>query len=161
MTVEPRALRDAMGCFATGVTVVSTLTGDNKPVGITVNSFNSVSLDPPLVLFSLDRNANHLQTFLDAGSYAINVLSEDQEAISNGFARSGDSYFGEAPHRMSDLGCPVLDGALACFECETENTFDGGDHVIFVGRVRRVSHNTFGDPLLYYRGNYSAVRNAD
>jgi len=157
MPVDPRAFRDAMGCFATAVTVVTTTTGDGRPVGVTVNSFNSVSLDPPLVLFNLGRNASNLQEFLSGGKFAVNVLRADQQHVSSGFANSGGNHFDELEHEVSELGCPLIPGAIAVFECETETTYDGGDHIIFIGRVHRVRHQPDDAPLMYYRGRYAAL----
>jgi len=158
MPVDQRAFRDAMGCFATAVTVVTTMTDDGRPVGVTVNSFNSVSLDPPLVLFSLARSASNLEQFTADGPFAVNVLRADQEHISNGFATRGDSHFSELEHEISELGCPLVPDAIAVFECEPEAVHDGGDHVIIIGRVNRVRHQPDDAPLLYYRGRYAAVR---
>jgi flavin reductase (DIM6/NTAB) family NADH-FMN oxidoreductase RutF len=157
MAFDQRAFRDAMGCFATGVTVVSTVTEDGRPVGITVNSFSSVSLEPPLVLFCIDREATNLNAFQNHGRFAINVLGGDQQSISNGFAGNGDVMFENIAHRRTEEGCPLIPDAIVVFECETEATYDGGDHVIFVGRVKRIEQNSGGEPLLYFRGRYAAV----
>lgn len=158
MSIEPRAFRDAMGCFASAVTVVSTCGDDKMPVGVTVNSFNSVSLEPPLVLFCLGLEATNLQRFLDNGKFVVNVLAEDQQDISTGFAKDGENFFASIEHDWSEHGCPVLKGALALFECDMETTYDGGDHIILIGRVRKVSHRPEGNPLVYYRSRYAAVR---
>lgn len=157
MEFDQRAFRDAMGCFATGVTVISTTTDDGRAVGVTVNSFSSVSLDPPLVLFCIDRKATNLTTFQNAGGFAINVLRDDQHQLSNGFAGKGDTMFENIEYEKSDLGSPLLPDTIACFECETETTHDGGDHVIFIGRVKRIQQNGDGAPLLYFKGRYAAV----
>lgn len=158
MSVEPRAFRDAMGCFASAVTVVSTCGDNDKPVGVTVNSFNSVSLEPPLILFCLGLEATNLQRFLDNGRFVVNVLAEDQQDISNGFAKDGENFFATLEHDWSENGCPVIRGAVALFECDMETTHDGGDHIILIGRVRKVSHRADGNPLLYYRSRYASVR---
>lgn len=157
MEFDQRAFRDAMGCFATGVTVISTTSEDGRAVGVTVNSFSSVSLDPPLVLFCIDRKATNLATFQSAGGFAINILRDDQHQLSNGFAGQGDTMFETIAYEKSDLGSPLLPDTIACFECETETTHDGGDHVIFIGRVKRIRQNGDGDPLLYFKGRYAAV----
>ena len=154
MSVDPRAFRDAMGCFATGITVVTTTTRDGRPVGVTVNSFNSVSLDPPLVLFSLSLNATNLQEFLDAGRFTINILGAHQQEISNGFSGTGSDFFQEIEFELPEHGCPLVPEAIAGFECDMETTHQGGDHVIFLGRVRRVWSDPDSAPLLYYRGRY-------
>lgn len=157
MNFDQREFRDAMGCFATGVTVISTMSEDGRAVGVTVNSFSSVSLDPPLVLFCIDRKATNLATFENSGRFAVNVLCDDQQQLSNGFAGNGDSLFETVEYRKSDFGCPLLPGAIAFFECETEAIHDGGDHVIFVGRVRRIEQSDDGAPLLYFKGRYAAI----
>jgi flavin reductase (DIM6/NTAB) family NADH-FMN oxidoreductase RutF len=158
MTFDQRAFRDAMGCFATGITVVSTMTGDGRPVGMTVNSFSSVSLDPPLVLFSLARTASNYDAFAQAEKFAISVLRDDQRDISQGFASSSNGYFNEITYEETDFGCPLVPDAIAVFECLTEAKHDGGDHVIMVGRVDRVRCMSEGEPLLYYRGRYAEIR---
>ena len=147
-----------MGCFASAVTVVSTCADGERPVGVTVNSFNSVSLDPPLVLFCLGLEATNLRNFLDNGRFVVNILNEDQQDISNGFAKDGDNHFANVAHGWSSHGCPVIDGAMAVFECDVETTYEGGDHIILIGRVRNVSHRPDGNPLVYYRSRYAAIR---
>lgn len=157
MSVERRAFRDALGCFATGVTVATSVSPDGQLLGITANSFNSVSLDPPLVLFSIDRNAYSLDAFIAAGCFAINVLREDQRELSNNFARAlADKWVG-VHYELWQTGAPILTDALANFDCETHSTYDGGDHVIFVGRVIRMACAPSGKPLVYFRGGYSRL----
>ena len=157
MTIEPRAFRDAMGCFATGVTVISTLTPEGEPVGLTANSFNSVSLDPPLVLFSLAKDATRFHAYVGSRHFAVNVLAEDQRELSSRFARKGETSWDGVHFHTWETGCPIVPGAIASFECVTEATHPGGDHVIFVGRVLKVLHLEAGRPLLYYRGRYINV----
>ena len=158
MTVPPRELRDAMGRFATGVTVVTGIGADGGPVGVTVNSFNSVSLEPPLVLFSLDRAANSMAPFSDCRHFAVNVLGEHQAELSEAFAaRDGADKWTGVSWRPGRNACPLLADALAIFECTTETTHDGGDHVIFVGRVDHVAMRPSGRPLLYFRGDYARI----
>lgn len=152
-----RHLRDALGWFATGVTIVTTCAENGERIGITANSFNSVSLDPPLVLFSLDRRAYSLPVFERAGRFAVNVLDESQADLSSRFARpSGDKWNG-TPCESGLDGCPVLSESLAVFECETHACHDGGDHVIFIGRVRRLRVRDDGRPLLFARGRYGRL----
>ena len=157
MSIEPRAFRDAMGCFATAVTVVSTTTPEGQAVGVTVNSFNSVSLDPPLILFCLGRDATSFDQFLAAGRFAINILRQDQVDISNGFASDGLNFFQTLECNVSSMGNPLVSNALAMFDCETEAVHDGGDHVILIGRVNELQHDPHGHPLLYYRGRYGTI----
>lgn len=154
---DKRALREALGWYATGVAVVTSVAADGRPLGLTVNSFSSVSLDPPLVLFSLDRGAFSLPEFVAAGHFAINILSEDQRDLSTVFARPlADKWSGLAYDRWQ-TGSPILRDTLASFECRTEATYDGGDHLIFLGRVMRLDHRKGGRPLLYFRGAYSRI----
>ncbi|NQV61512.1 MAG: flavin reductase family protein [Alphaproteobacteria bacterium] len=155
--IDPRAFRDAMGCFASAVTVVSTTSNQGQAVGVTVNSFNSVSLDPPLVLFCLGREATNHDHFMAAGRFAVNILRREQDKISNGFAADGANFFQTLEPEISVLGNPLVPNALAVFDCEIEAVHDGGDHVILIGRVRELRHDPKGEPLLYYRGRYSAV----
>lgn len=157
MSLDARAFRDAMGRFATGVTIVSTVGPDGDGLGVTVNSFNSVSLDPPLVLFSLSREASCFEEYVAAGKFAVNVLGRDHIAISSKFATPGESRWNGVAHETGETGCPVLPGALAVFECTTETIHDGGDHVIFIGRVVRADYSDGGEPLLYFRSRYCQV----
>ncbi|MEQ9640918.1 MAG: flavin reductase family protein [Alphaproteobacteria bacterium] len=155
--IDPRAFRDAMGCFATGITVISALTTDGEPVGMTVNSFSSVSLDPPLILYSLARSASRFNEFARAERFVVNVLGQSHEPLSTRFATRGVSGWEDVAHDRCEDGCPALADALAVFECVTEARHDGGDHVIVVGRVERVRQSPAGEPLLFYRGAYSRI----
>jgi flavin reductase (DIM6/NTAB) family NADH-FMN oxidoreductase RutF len=157
MKFDRRAFRNALGCFATGVTVVTTVTDAGEPVGLTANSFSSVSLDPPLVLFCLDRASHNLDAFRAAGRFAVNVLGDDQRDLSVRFSTTiGDRWDGVVWERW-ETGAPVLNGCLAALDCETEAIHEGGDHVIIVGRVKRLAAVADGKPLLYFRGNYATV----
>ena len=157
MSLDPRSFRQALGCFATGITVVTSVGLDGEYLGFTANSFNSVSLDPPLVLFSLDRGAYSLKAFEAAGVFAINILREDQEAVSIAFARALSSKWEGVRTEIWQTGSPILVDALASFDCETISMHDGGDHVIFVGRVLRLRAGVDGRPLLYFRGAYRQI----
>ena len=157
MSIDPRAFRNAMGCFASAVTVISTTTAQGQAVGVTVNSFNSVSLDPPLVLFCLGRDASNFDHFLASGRFSVNILRHGQDSISNGFAADGANFFQTLESDLSTLGNPLIPDALAMFDCQTEAVHDGGDHVILIGRVNELRHDPDGDPLLYYRGRYSEI----
>ncbi len=152
--MEPSDFRNALGCFATGVTVVTAVGPRGELIGITINSFNSVSLDPPLVLFSLNRRAYSMGAFLSTQAFAVNILRAGQEAISERFARSLEDKWSGVEHEAWDSGCPILTCALAGFECKIRHTYHGGDHVIFVGEVTRQHHDPDGQPLLYHRGKY-------
>lgn len=158
MTIDSRAFRNALGCFATGITVITTVEPDGTPVGVTVNSFSSVSLDPPLVLFCLGRASQSLAAFESAGAYAVNILADDQQDLSNRFANRNlqERWDGVAAER-GVTGVPLLKGCLATIECDLDKMLDGGDHVILVGRVRRLESREDGKPLLYFRGGYKEL----
>ncbi len=151
---DPRELREHLGCFATGVTIVTARGARDQMLGVTANSFNSVSLDPPLVLFSLDRRAYSLWDFLSTGHFAVNVLAEGQAELSTRFARPMSDKWSGVAWATWDHGCPILDGCHANFECSIAYTYAGGDHVIFVGRVERMACDTGKAPLVYHRGGY-------
>lgn len=155
--LDGRSLRDALGCFATGVTVVATLSSDGVPLGMTMNSFSSVSLDPPLILFSLDRGSQYFDEFMAAKHFSVNVLSGAQQALSNQFAMRGRDPVDPEDFDTWDTGCPILKGALAVLECEVEQKLEGGDHIIFLCRVLKASHTDEGAPLLFHRGAYLKV----
>ena len=154
---DTRLLRDAFGCFATGVTVVTTNAPDGEPVGLTVNSFSSVSLDPPLLLVCPAKAAGTTELLESAGSFAVNVLGSGAKATSTRFARKGADRFGSEDWSTSKLGLPVLTGALAVFECRKHALHEGGDHRILVGRIVHASFHAEDDPLLYYRGEYRGI----
>lgn len=149
-----RTFRDALGCFATGICVVTACGPDGDFIGLTVNSFNSVSLDPPLVLWSLDANSPNLDAFRSASHYVVNILAADQEGISQRFATRAGDKFGELELCVGAGGAPLLPGCCAWFECANEIRHPGGDHLIFVGRVTRFTHDPAREPLLYHAGRY-------
>jgi len=152
---EPRILRDALGCFATGVTVVTTIGLDGGPIGLTANSFTSVSLDPPLILFALARASANLPAFETAGRFAVNVLQIGQQPLGGRFATRGVSRFDGVDWALADdSGSPILAGSLASFDCTTHAVHDGGDHLIFIGKVRQAWFEPHRDPLLYFRGKF-------
>jgi flavin reductase (DIM6/NTAB) family NADH-FMN oxidoreductase RutF len=151
--VDQRHLRHALGRFATGVTVITTRTLGGKPEGLTANSFSAVSLDPPLVLWSLRQNAPSLSSFRDAGYFAVNVLAVDQCDLSRHFATPAPDKFSVIDHAAGLGGCPLLPNTLASFECSTEHQVIGGDHIIFIGRVHRATYRD-GEPLIFSAGQY-------
>ncbi|HXV25064.1 MAG TPA: flavin reductase family protein [Alphaproteobacteria bacterium] len=156
-SLDPQAFRLALGCFTTGITVVTAVAPSGEFLGITANSFNSVSLDPPLVLFSLHRAAYSLGAFTDGGHFAVNILAEDQQELSIRFARAlGDKWSG-IDYEVWETGAPILKGCLASFECRTRALYDGGDHVIFLGEVLNLRTAGKGRPLLYFRGSYRSL----
>lgn len=149
-----RSFRDALGSFATGIAVVTTTTPEGEQLGLTINSFNSVSLDPPLVLWSLDLNSPNLAAFRNASHYTINILAADQIAVSQHFATRQPDKFSNTAHCPGDIGAPLLHGCCAWFECVNETQYPGGDHLIFLGRVARFTHDPLRPPLLYHSGRY-------
>ena len=157
--IDPRALRIAFGRFATGVAVVTTLAPDGAPVGLTVNSFNSVSLDPPLVLWGLMQRSALLPVFLESPRFAVNVLAAGQQALSDRFASRAEDRFAGVGWEPGGGGMPLLHDALARFECAVEHVFEAGDHLMFLGRVERFEHRD-GDPLLFFSSRYAALRPA-
>ncbi|OLS60710.1 p-hydroxyphenylacetate 3-hydroxylase reductase component [Pseudomonas putida] len=153
---DSRAFRRALGNFATGVTVVTADDGRGNKVGVTANSFNSVSLDPPLILWSLDKRSSSLATFDAASHFAVNILAADQIDLSNNFAKPRDDRFGGIAHQAGAGGAPILSDCSANFQCEKYQMVDGGDHWIMIGKV--VAFEDCGrSPLLYHQGAYSMV----
>ena len=150
---DPRDFRNALGQFATGVTVVTTRTSAGEPIGLTANSFSSVSLSPPLVLWSLSLRSPNLPNFLQATHFAINVLARDQIALSQRFSKPMPNKFEGIACTDSASGIPLLTGTSAHFECRTEARHYSGDHVIFIGHVLHYSHAD-REALGYYRGRY-------
>jgi flavin reductase (DIM6/NTAB) family NADH-FMN oxidoreductase RutF/pimeloyl-ACP methyl ester carboxylesterase len=153
---DPRVLRDALGCFGTGVTVVTTIDHAGQPVGFTANSFSSVSLEPPLILFCISKRSSNLETFLAAEGFAVNVLHIGQQLTSARFAQHHDSRFDgiEWDQHHSKAASPFLTGSLASFDCNRHAVVEAGDHVIFIGLVRYAVFEPHRDPLLYFRGKY-------
>jgi flavin reductase (DIM6/NTAB) family NADH-FMN oxidoreductase RutF len=159
VSINPREFRQALGCFATGITVVTTASREAGMIGITANSFNSVSLDPPLVLFSLDRRAYSLAAFHSAGHFAINVLSEGQRHLSVIFATPLIDKWDNVHYELWDTGCRS-DGHARQLRIKTQHIYDGGDHLIFVGRVQKMRFAADGHPLLFFRGGSRHMRDA-
>jgi len=151
---DPRTLRDALGCFATGVTVVTCLKPDGEPAGLTVNSFTSLSLDPPLLLVCLYKQAASAPALVAASHFAINVLQTGQQPASIRFSTRDEDRFGTTPWACGEAGAPILEDSLGVFECERFAVYDGGDHHILVGEVVKASFDSSMDPLLYFRGRY-------
>ena len=149
-----RELRDALGRFATGVTVVTTMT-PRGPLGITANSFASVSLEPPLILWSPARNSRRFPAFERASHFAVHVLSAGQRTLAEHFAGPGDG-FGEVTFTPGIGDAPLFEGCTARFECRHEAGYDGGDHLIVVGEVLRLAQADLR-PLIYHRGRYCGL----
>ncbi len=159
--VDPRAFRQALGQFATGVAVITAEGADGGAIGMTMSSFNSVSVEPPLVLFSIDRKAFSLEAMTEAKGYAVNILGRDQEQLSNKFARALGDKWSAVEHTLGHMAAPLIAGALAHFECVPYAQYDGGDHVIFVGRVVRFSAFPVSEPLIFFRGAYRSLQSND
>ena len=153
---DPRALRDAFGSYLTGVTVVTTRGSDGTPVGFTCNSFTSVSLDPPMVLVCPGTFLSSYPVFTSARHFTVNILSEDQRAISNIFAGSKEDRFAQVPHSVDLNGMPVIEGALARFSCKTDRVIPAGDHSVLLGEVQEYIHND-GVGLGYVAGRYFSL----
>ncbi len=152
---DPRHFRRALGRFATGVTIVTTRGPDGKLEGLTANSFSSVSLDPPLVLWSLKTTAPSLERFVASGVFAVNVLGTHQTDLCRHFATPAVDKFASVDHAPGLDGCPLIASALARFECRTQQVIEAGDHQIFLGRVMRVTHRD-GEPLIFSTGAFWA-----
>jgi flavin reductase (DIM6/NTAB) family NADH-FMN oxidoreductase RutF len=146
--------RAALGMFATGVTIVTARAMDGQVIGLTANSFNSVSLTPPLVLWSLSRVAASLPVFSAGSHYAINVLAADQKALAERFASRGADRWSGVLFDTGAGGAPLLHGAAATFECFNRSRYEEGDHVIFVGEVERCTRREGASPLLFHGGRY-------
>ena len=163
MALTPRAappsfsaddFRAALAMFATGVTIVTARTAGGEPIGLTANSFNSVSIDPPLVLWSLSRQAGSMPAFARGSHYAINILAADQRALAERFASKDVQRFEGVSFRTGASGVPLLDGAAAVFECFNRSRYEEGDHVIFVGEVEACVRGAVAQPLIFHGGRY-------
>jgi 3-hydroxy-9,10-secoandrosta-1,3,5(10)-triene-9,17-dione monooxygenase reductase component len=152
-----RELRGAFGRFATGVTIATARAPGGQPVGVTVNSFTSVSLDPPLILWSLARKASSLPIFLGGSHFAVNVLSEEQHSLSERFATPVENRFEGVDWSPGMAGVPLLSGCIAIFECLNAKHIEAGDHTLFLGSVQRYRCRT-GAPLLFFASRYGALR---
>lgn len=151
---DPKSFRKALGAFTTGVTIVTTRDANGKDVGLTANSFNSVSLDPPLILWSIDKKSSSFQAFMDEEHFAVHILSVDQERLSAQFARSGVDRFSGIEVDRGPHDIPLLNGCSARFVCKTHERYAGGDHVIIVGEVIEFDSTPVG-PLVFHSGNYA------
>lgn len=157
-TLDPKALRQVFGQFCTGVTAVCASDADGRRYGITVNSFSSLSLDPPLALFALIRDSETLKVIEAAGAFSINILAESQQDISNRLAKKG------GPEKMDGIvtrpgvtGAPIVEGSIGHMDCTLRNSYDGGDHVILVGEIKQAAIGEPLPPLLYFRSAYRTV----
>ncbi len=158
--IDPRDFRNALGSYATGVTIITASGADKKPYGLTCNSFASVSLNPPLVLWSLVLYSSSLSAFQNATHFTVNVLGASQEALANKFAKSSDDKFVGVEWTPGLGHAPVLSDSVANFQCRSVNRYYGGDHVIFLGAVEAYSYSR-REPLLFSRGGYGRFVAAD
>ncbi|MCB1854733.1 MAG: flavin reductase family protein [Pseudomonadales bacterium] len=154
MNIDGRELRNALGRFATGVCIISTVSRSGEAMGLTANSFASVSLDPPLVLWSLQNNSDVFEVFSQPQHFAINVLAREHQEHSSRYARKGDHSLDPGHFTPGKYGSPLINDALVSFECELHATHEGGDHLIIVGRVKDMLAREHGEPLLFYSGGY-------
>lgn len=154
--IDPKDFRRALGAFATGVTVITTCRPNGALAGLTANSFNSVSLSPPLVLWSLSQFSPNLAAFQECAYFAVNILAADQVHLSQRFSRPASDKFADVPMRQGAGGVPLLEGVAASFTCRNEFRYYGGDHVIFIGRVVAYEH-TDRHPLVFARGRYMDI----
>ncbi len=157
--IDGTCLREALGHFATGVAVVTTVGDHGAPVGLTINSFNSVSMTPPLVLWSLARSAPSFSAFRNHPAFAINILAKDQLELCMQFARSSDNKFRNVSYQPGRDGVPLIDGAVAQLECRTYRRYDGGDHEIYLGEVMGLSTDD-RHPLVFHRGQFRHLAGA-
>ena len=157
MTIDQAAFRETLGLFVTGVTVITARGIDGRRIGITANSFNSVSLDPPLVLWSVAMKARSLPDFEAARHFAVHILREDQTDLSQRFARSGVDKFEGLDTREGLGGVPLIDECAACLECSIFGRHPAGDHIVYVAEVQRMQAAPSARPLVYHGGRYAAL----
>jgi len=153
-TFDPRELRNVLGQFATGVTVITTTDPAGNKVGLTANSYNSVSLDPPLILWSLARNSRSMNVFSTCEAFVVHILAAHQEDLARRFASRDVDKFAGLKTREGLGGAPVFDDCLAHLECRTEKRIEGGDHIIFLGRVMNFQAGDH-DPLIFHSGRFT------
>lgn len=153
--LESRRFRDALGCYPTGVAIITAPDGQGGHVGITANSFASLSLDPPLVLWSLDKKAYSREAFHSAGYFGINVLAADQVELSRHFSKRHLDKFASVEVELGEGGVALIDGCVARFQCRTHTTYEGGDHIIFIGEVLAFEFDKSLPPLAFKGGSYA------
>lgn len=150
---NPREIRNLLGQFATGVTVITTRGKDGRKIGMTANSFSSLSLDPPLILWSLSKTAPSLSDFVEAEYFAIHMLAQEHHQLSGHFARGAEDKFAGVAHQQCNAGVPILTDALATLVCRNINQYEGGDHLIFIGQIEQYQQRQ-GEPLVFHAGKY-------
>jgi flavin reductase (DIM6/NTAB) family NADH-FMN oxidoreductase RutF len=157
MSFSSREFRDALGCFATGVCVITADTEGWPAFGVTANSFASVSLDPPLILWSLQNDSEMFKAWQATTHFAVNILYAHQQPLSDRYAKKGDHVLEPTHYESGDTGAPVMVDTAVTFECEVEAIHPGGDHTIIVGRVLAMHHRDAGEPLLFSAGQYRVL----
>ncbi|MET9488282.1 3-hydroxy-9,10-secoandrosta-1,3,5(10)-triene-9,17-dione monooxygenase reductase subunit [Nocardia sp. NPDC006630] len=156
--IDARQFRNVLGQFCTGITVITTFDSDGAPIGFACQSFAALSLEPPLVLFCPTKASKSWAAIEANGKFCVNILAEEQQPVCARFGSREPDKFAGVPWRTSDLELPLLDDALATIECTVDQVIDGGDHYIVIGRVQALSESTdSGRPLLFYRGQYTAI----
>ncbi len=158
MIFDSIELRNAFGLFSTGVTIITANPDGYKPFGVTVNSFSSLSLDPPLLLWSLQKDSDTWDAFQAVTQFAVNILSTDQQDMSCRYAKKGDHELAANEYILGDSGCAILQNCIASFECESTERYEGGDHIILVGKVLELNCNDpDAQPLVFQRGQYRGL----
>lgn len=148
--------KQIMGSYPTGIAIITTFDEANNPIGLTVNSFASVSLDPLLVLWSLDKKSSHLEAFKNAKGFAVHILAEDQHELCWAFAGKSEDRFADASWSRSNNALPVIAGAMGVMECQSFKQIEAGDHVIFIGQIVEIQKYD-KEPLLYFRRNVGSI----
>ncbi len=157
MSFDQKAFRNSLGNFATGVAIITVDCKTGGDLGLTINSFASVSLDPPLVLWSINRNSDLFDTFIDTPCFTVNILNKNQQALSNQFSKKEEHSLDGYDWPRSANGCKYVPDSLVHFDCDTCERFDGGDHIIFVGKVTHFEDRG-GEPLLFAQGKYQSLQ---
>lgn len=154
-------LRKIMGKFTTGVAIATTIDDEANPVGITINSLTSVSLNPPLILFCIAKNSGTLNAFINAQNFVINILSKQQIEISRRFSKFNIDKFSDIQTSKTQNNIPFFEKSLAVYECEKTQIYEGGDHYIFIGEIKKAKANNEAEPLVYYSGHYTKIMKAE
>jgi flavin reductase (DIM6/NTAB) family NADH-FMN oxidoreductase RutF len=157
MSISSNDLRNATGLFPTGVAIVTTAPGELAPFGMTVNSFTSLSLDPPLVMWNLQKSSDTFRAWHDADTFAVNILRLEQEDLSNRHASKGKHELEEGDYKSGTTGCPVLKESLTFMECKVHARYEEGDHVIMIGEVVNIESYPEAEPLVFHKGKYRKV----
>jgi len=157
MTMDPANFRATMSHYPTGVCVITTTTGEGQALGMTVGTFTSVSLDPPLVGFFPDKKSTSWPRIAQTGRFCVNLLADNQEEVGRTFATRGSDRFADVVHRFSERGLPLVDGAVAYIECSIHSIAEAGDHFLVLGEVNAMTIGRPASPLVFHKGNYAQV----